>query len=174
VLYVGRELLADRGSVLGVQVDLIAGAVEGEPHRLLRRAAGQIVFQGYGYFLGHRCLPGFHGMPAPYPGEGSVSVSSAADQAGLAGHGCWQAGGVEPAAEVATAGRGGRVGQRGRYGIDGGFAGLAVFGVIEAGLAGTVAWAGARSQAGRCCAGWRGRRGGGGVSGELAVLHWAR
>jgi hypothetical protein len=45
---------------------------------------------------------------------------------------------VEPAAEVATAGRGGRVGQRGRYGIDGGFAGLAVFGVIEAGLACTV------------------------------------
>jgi len=29
----------------------------------------------------------------------------------------------------------------GRYGIDGGFAGLAVFGVIGAGLAGTVAWA---------------------------------
>jgi hypothetical protein len=40
---------------------------------------------------------------------------------------------VEPAAVVASAGRGGRVGQRGRYGIDGGFAGLAVFGVIEAG-----------------------------------------
>ena len=34
-----------------------------------------------------------------------------------------------------------RAGQRGRYGIDGGFAGLAVFAVIEAELAGTVAWA---------------------------------
>jgi arsenite methyltransferase len=34
-----------------------------------------------------------------------------------------------------------RGGQRGRYGIDGGYAGLAVFGVMEAGLAGTVAWA---------------------------------
>ena len=65
-------------------------------------------------------------------------MSSAADQAGPAGHGCWQAGGVEPAAVVASAGRGGRVGQRGRYGIDGGFTGLAVFGVIEVGLAGTV------------------------------------
>ena len=49
----------------------------------------------------------------------------------LAGHGCWQTGGVEPAAEVPAAERGGRAGQRGRYGIDGGFAGLA----------GTVAWA---------------------------------
>jgi arsenite methyltransferase len=57
----------------------------------------------------------------------------------LAGHGCWQTGGVEPVAEVVAAGRGGRAGQRGRYGIDGGFAGLAVFGVVEAGLAGTVA-----------------------------------
>ena len=38
------------------------------------------------------------------------------------------------------AGRGGRPGQRGRYGIDGGF-GLAVFGVIRVALAGTVAWA---------------------------------
>jgi hypothetical protein len=49
---------------------------------------------------------------------------------------------VEPVAEISVAGeRGGRVGPRGRYGIDGGFAGLAVFGVMEAGLAGTVAWA---------------------------------
>ena len=48
---------------------------------------------------------------------------------------------MEPVAEVPAAGRGGRVGQRGRYGIDGGFAGLAVFGVVEAGLASTVAWA---------------------------------
>src|ERR1017187_8638954 len=43
----------------------------------------------------------------------------------LAGHGCWQTGGVEPVAEVPAAGRGGRPGQRGRYGIDGGFAVLA-------------------------------------------------
>ena len=46
---------------------------------------------------------------------------------------------MEPSAEVLAAGRGGRAGPRGRYGIDGGFAGLAVFGVVEAGLAGTVA-----------------------------------
>ena len=44
----------------------------------------------------------------------------------LAGNGCWQTGGVEPVAEVTAAERGGRAGQRGRYGIDGGFAGLAV------------------------------------------------
>ena len=48
---------------------------------------------------------------------------------------------MEPVAGAPAAERGGRAGQRGRYGIDGGFAGLAVFGVIEAGLAGTVAWA---------------------------------
>jgi hypothetical protein len=53
----GRELLAERGSVLGVQVDLIVGAIEGEPHSLHRRAAGQVVFQGDGYFLCHQCLP---------------------------------------------------------------------------------------------------------------------
>ncbi len=47
---------------------------------------------------------------------------------------------MEPVAEVSAGERGGRVGQRGRYGIDGGFTGLAMFGVIEAGMAGTVAW----------------------------------
>ncbi|WP_300607694.1 class I SAM-dependent methyltransferase [Trebonia sp.] len=51
---------------------------------------------------------------------------------------------MEPVAGVTTAGRGGRAGQRARYGIDGGYAGLAVFGLIEAGLAGTVAWAARR------------------------------
>ncbi len=48
---------------------------------------------------------------------------------------------MEPVAEVPAAAGGGRAGQRGRYGIDGGFAGLAVFGAIEAGLAGSVSWA---------------------------------
>jgi hypothetical protein len=47
---------------------------------------------------------------------------------------------VEPIAEVTAAGRGDRVGQWGRYGINGGYAGRAVFGVIEAGWRGTVAW----------------------------------
>jgi arsenite methyltransferase len=45
---------------------------------------------------------------------------------------------MEPVAGVTAAGR---AGQRGKYGIDGGYAGLAVFGLLEAGLAGTVAWA---------------------------------
>jgi hypothetical protein len=40
---------------------------------------------------------------------------------------------VEPVARVTAAGRGGRADQRGRYGIDGGYAGVAVFGLIEAG-----------------------------------------
>jgi hypothetical protein len=48
---------------------------------------------------------------------------------------------VEPAAGVTAVGRGGRAGERARCGIDGGFAGLAVFGVLEAGLASAVAWA---------------------------------
>ncbi len=52
----------------------------------------------------------------------------------------WQTGGVEPVAGISAAGRG-HCGARGKYGIDGGYAGLAVFGLIEAGLAGTVAWA---------------------------------
>jgi SAM-dependent methyltransferase len=47
---------------------------------------------------------------------------------------------VESVAEVPAGGRGDRTGQRGRYGIDGGFAGLAVFGVVEAGLAAAMAW----------------------------------
>ena len=59
MLYKGCELLAERGGVLGIQVDLIVGALEGKPHRLLGRAAGQIVFQHDGYFLGHRYLPDF-------------------------------------------------------------------------------------------------------------------
>jgi arsenite methyltransferase len=53
----------------------------------------------------------------------------------------WQTVGVDPVAAVKAVGPGG---QRGRYGIDGGYAGLAVFGLTEAGLAGTVAWAARR------------------------------
>ena len=56
----------------------------------------------------------------------------------------WQTVGVEPVAGVTAAGRGGRADQRGRYGIDGGYAGLALFGAMEAGLAGAVAWAARR------------------------------
>ena len=59
----------------------------------------------------------------------------------LGGHGRWQTGAVEPVAEVLAGERSSHAGQRGSYGIDGGFAGTAVFGVVEAGLIGTVAWA---------------------------------
>src|SRR5579863_177449 len=41
VLEIGREQLAECGGVLGAQVDLIAGAIHGEPHGLIRLAAGQ-------------------------------------------------------------------------------------------------------------------------------------
>ncbi len=63
---------------------------------------------------------------------------------------------MKPVAGVTAAGRGGRAGQRGRYGVDGGYAGLAVFGLMEAGLAGAVAWAARRRRpavAALACAG---------------------
>jgi len=53
VLKVGGELLAELGGVLGVQVDLIIGALEREPGSLLGRAAGQVVLKDDAYFLGH-------------------------------------------------------------------------------------------------------------------------
>src|SRR5215472_18876411 len=53
VLQVGGELLAELGGVLGVQVDLIVGALEREPDGLLGRATGQVVLQDDAYFLGH-------------------------------------------------------------------------------------------------------------------------
>jgi len=59
VLKVGRELLAERGGGLGAQVDLVVAALEGKPHGLLGWAAGQIVFQLDGDFLGHLYLPDF-------------------------------------------------------------------------------------------------------------------
>ena len=52
-----RQFLAERGGVLGVQVDLIIDAVECEPDGLLGGAAGQIVLQDDDYFLNHLYLP---------------------------------------------------------------------------------------------------------------------
>src|SRR5215471_21098450 len=53
VLNVGRELLVERGGVLGAQVDFVVGALEGEPHGLIGRAAGEVVLQSDGYLLSH-------------------------------------------------------------------------------------------------------------------------
>jgi hypothetical protein len=53
----GLELAAERLGVLVAQVDLVRRAVEGEPHRLSRRAAIKIVFQNDGYLLRHPGLP---------------------------------------------------------------------------------------------------------------------
>jgi hypothetical protein len=51
------ELPAERRRVAGAQVDLVGRAADGEPHRLIRRAASKIVFQRDGYLLRHRGLP---------------------------------------------------------------------------------------------------------------------
>ena len=77
----GRDLLAERGGVLGVQVDLTVGAVEREPDGLLGRAAGQVVFQDDACFLDHIVTFPRSTVPAPYRGQYLVTVSSAAGQA---------------------------------------------------------------------------------------------
>jgi arsenite methyltransferase len=53
---------------------------------------------------------------------------------------------VKPIAGYSAGKRGSRGGQRASYGIDGGFTGLAMFSVIEAGLAGLVAWSARRGR----------------------------
>src|SRR5215470_12489954 len=62
----GRELPAERVGVLGAQVDLIVGAAEPEPHRLIRRASVKVVFQCDGNLLGHPGLPCCDRLAAPY------------------------------------------------------------------------------------------------------------
>jgi hypothetical protein len=49
----GLKLAAERLGVLLAQVDLVCRAVEGEPYRLIGRAAIKIVFQNDGYLLRH-------------------------------------------------------------------------------------------------------------------------
>src|SRR5689334_15399358 len=80
VLKVRRELLAERGGVAGPQVDLIAGAIDGEPDGLIGRAAVEVVFECDGYFLGHSSLPAAVVL-APYPGPRSRPSRNASDQA---------------------------------------------------------------------------------------------
>src|ERR1019366_8869519 len=50
---------------------------------------------------------------------------------------CWQTAGVEPIEDVAAGDRGGLACGRGRYGIDGGLIGVAVFALVLAGAAAT-------------------------------------
>jgi hypothetical protein len=52
-----RELLPQRGGVLGAQIDLVVGAADGEPYRLGRRATIKIIFQCDGHSLRHVILP---------------------------------------------------------------------------------------------------------------------
>ncbi len=77
VLSIGRELLAERGGVLGVQVDLIVGAIEREPDGLLGWAAGQVILQDDAYFLAISTFPTSM-VPAPYRDQCRVTVSNAA------------------------------------------------------------------------------------------------
>jgi hypothetical protein len=62
------ELLAKRGGVLLVQVDLIVCAAEGEAHRLLCRAAIQVIFDATVTFWTISASPAAM-VPAPYPGQ---------------------------------------------------------------------------------------------------------
>src|SRR5690348_10965397 len=79
VLKVRRELLAERGGVAGPEVDLIAGAIDGEPDGLIGRAAVEVVFEDDGYFLGHPSLPAAVVL-APYPGPRPRPSRNASDQ----------------------------------------------------------------------------------------------
>ncbi|HEX2322433.1 MAG TPA: hypothetical protein VHJ18_25920 [Streptosporangiaceae bacterium] len=45
-----RELLTEGLGVLGVQIDLVVGTAEPEPHRLIRGAAIEVIFQRDGHF----------------------------------------------------------------------------------------------------------------------------
>jgi hypothetical protein len=65
-----RELAAERGGVVAIQIDLIVGAGKAEPQGLVGRTAVEIIFQsdsGPGYRLGPmRAMA----LPAPYrPGR---------------------------------------------------------------------------------------------------------
>ena len=62
----GRELAAERGGVLSAQIDLVVGAANSEPDRLIRRPSVKIVFQHDGYLLCHLRLPGCDRLPARY------------------------------------------------------------------------------------------------------------
>ena len=57
MLDIRRDLLAERGSVLLAQVDLVLGAAETEPDRLIGPAAIQVVFQRHRYLLCHPVPP---------------------------------------------------------------------------------------------------------------------
>src|SRR6516162_4736634 len=76
-----RQLLSERGRVLLAQIDLIVRGTEGEPHRLIRRAAIKVVFQRDGYSLSHLNLPKRRCLAAPYTGKGPPYSRNAADQA---------------------------------------------------------------------------------------------
>jgi hypothetical protein len=55
-----------RCSVPLAQIDLIIGAAEAEPHRLIRRASIKIVVEFDGYPLGHPGLPDCDRLFVPY------------------------------------------------------------------------------------------------------------
>jgi hypothetical protein len=77
---VGRELLAERGGLLGIQIDLIVGAVERKPDGLLGWAASEVSSRTTLTFWAIFTFPPST-VPAPYLGRRPVTVSNAADQA---------------------------------------------------------------------------------------------
>jgi len=62
----GCERLAELSSILGAQVDLVHGAADPEPNRLIRRTAVKIVFKRDGFLLRHPGLPDCNRLPSPY------------------------------------------------------------------------------------------------------------
>jgi hypothetical protein len=77
----------ERGGVLFTQVDLVLGALVGEPHGFRGWAAVKVVFQCDGYFLGHLTLPTCN-VPAIYPGQRSRHSRNAAYQGNSPGTNC--------------------------------------------------------------------------------------
>src|SRR6266496_6328965 len=70
------DLPAERRGVLGAQVDLVLGAAQPEPHRLIRRTAIKNVFQCDGNLLCHPRLLDCDRLPAPYKINCQVTVTA--------------------------------------------------------------------------------------------------
>src|SRR4249919_4033629 len=70
------DLPAERCGVLLARVDLVLGAAQPEPHRLIRRTAIKIVFQCDGNLLCHSRLLDCDRLPAPYKINRQVTVTA--------------------------------------------------------------------------------------------------
>jgi len=66
MFYVGRDLPAESDGILLIKVDLVFGAAEPEPQRLIRWASIKVVFEFDSDPLRHRGLHDCDGLSAPY------------------------------------------------------------------------------------------------------------